>query len=317
MASKMKVKKIDYVETEHGPIYNFFYSFWTHILQLMSVNVLIIIFNIPAMILSYFMSLMILPRLNSMFQVDNFIKLMEEAGITGNDTLLNEITGSDAAVQLYFLLVVFCVVFLLSSTLVCIGPFQAGFSQIYRNCRRQSGIYFFPDLKEGIKENWKQSLIASLISAVIVFADLIAVGFYLNSGTQAGSFIAGFFIMFFFAFMLVQNIVYQLIVSRDMPLRKIYRNAFLFLLLNFGPCVGMIGVQVIFLIVIPFALIINTSYLTLGLFLFLYGFLMIAFIQYLVAFFTGGMIHKYMPAPAKEEDDEESPDDEAEPELNE
>ena len=300
--SKMKVAKVDYVESDHGPIYNFFYSFWTHILQLMSVNVLLIIFNIPAMILGYFMSLVILPRLNSLFEVNNFIAFMEENGITGNDTLLNDIAGADAAVQFYFLFVVFCVIFLVSSSLVCIGPFQAGFSQIYRNCRRQSGIFFFPDFKEGIKNNWKQSLVASLISIVIVFVDLIAVGFYINSGNSGGAFIAGFFIAFFFVFMLVQNIVYQTIVSREMPLRKIYRNAFLFILLNFGPCLAMIGFQVLMLLVIPFILILNTSYLTLGIFLFLYGFIAIAFVQYLAAFFTGGMLHKFMPTPKNEEE---------------
>ena len=107
---------------------------------------------------------------------------------------------------------------------------------------------------------------------------------------------------FFFVFMLLQNVVYQMMVSRELKLGQLYRNAFLFFLMNFGPCLAMIAVMIIFLIIIPFALIINTSYLTLGLFVFLYGFFMIAFIQYLLAFFTGGMLHKYMPAP-KEDDD--------------
>jgi hypothetical protein len=310
MASKMKVRATDYVETEHGPIYNFFYSFWTHVLPLMGINVLLLIFNIPTMILAYVMSLYLLPRLSSFFELNNFIAFMEENGIAGEVTLLNEITGADAAVQLYFYVIVFCVVFLISSSLVCIGPFQAGFSQIYRNCRRQSGIYFFPDLKEGIKSNWKQSLASCLISLVVTFVSLFAIGFYLNQGTKLGSFVGAFFIAFFFVFMLIQNIVYQLMVSRELKLGQLYRNAFLFFLMNFGPCLAMIAVMIIFLIIIPFALILNTSYLTLGLFVFIYGFFMIAFIQYLLAFFTGGMIHKYMPAPKEEDAGEESMDSE-------
>lgn len=306
MASKMKVRTTDYVETEHGPIYNFFYSFWTHVLQLMGVNVLLLIFNIPFMVLAYVMSLYLLPRLSPFFELNNFIAFMEENGITGEVTLLNEITGADAAVQLYFYVIMFCVVFLISSCLICIGPFQAGFSQIYRNCRRQSGIYFFPDLKEGIKNNWKQSLASCLISAAVTFVSLFAIGFYINQGTKLGSFVGAFFIAFFFVFMLLQNIVYQMMVSRELSLGKLYRNAFLFFLMNFGPCLGMIAVMIIFLIIIPFALILNTSYLTLGLFVFIYGFFMIAFIQYLLAFFTGGLLHKYMPAPAAEEKEEDS-----------
>ena len=41
MAFKMKVPENDYVASEHGPVYNFLYSMWIHILQLMSVNLLL------------------------------------------------------------------------------------------------------------------------------------------------------------------------------------------------------------------------------------------------------------------------------------
>ena len=311
---KMKVSQIDYVETEHGPIYNFFYSMWTHILQIMSVNVLLLIFNIPTMVVCYFVSMFFLPRINPAFEVNSFIQFMVDNGIVGNDTLKNEVEGADAAVQLYFLLIVFCVIFLISSTLICIGPFQAGFAQIYRNLRRQSGVFFFADLKEGIAKNWKQSLVAGLVSFVFTCVDLFAIGFYLNQESKWGSFVAAFFIAFFFVFMLIQNMVYQIMVSRDLPLSKIYRNAILFFLMEFGPCLGMIGIQLVFLVILPFVLVLNTSYLTLGLFIFLYGFVLIAFEQYLISFFTGGLLHKYMPAPKEEEEAEASEQDSGEPE---
>ena len=304
---KMKVSQIDYVETEHGPVYNFLYSMWTHILQLMSVNVLLLIFNIPTMVVCYFVSMFFLPRINPAFEVDNFIQFMVDNGIVGNETLKNEIEGTDAAVQLYFLLIVFCVVFLISSTLICIGPFQAGFAQIYRNLRRQSGVFFFADLKEGIVQNWKQSLVAGLISFLFTCVDLFAIGFYLNQESKWGSFVAAFFIAFFLVFMLIQNLVYQIMVSRDLPLRKIYRNAILFFMMEFGPCLGMIGIQIVLLVILPFVLVLNTSYLTLGLFIFLYGFVLIAFEQYLISFFAGGLLHKYMPAPKEEDEEEEEP----------
>ena len=56
------------------------------------------------------------------------------------------------------------------------------------------------------------------------------------------------------------------------------------------------------------------SYMTLGIFVFFYGFIMIAFVQYLLAFFTGGLLHKYMPAPKTDEnaDEEDGAEDEAE-----
>ena len=308
---KKEVSQVDYVETEHGPIYNFFYSFWTHIRTLMGANVLVIVFNIPMMFLAYAFSLFILPVMNSTFNVNNFVKLLVENGVVGNATLGNDIHGEDAAVQMYFLLIVFCVMFLITSCLFCIGPFQAGFSQIYRNLRRQNGVFFFDDLKEGIKTNLKQSLIVMFIGMIVTALDLFAAAFYLNIQNKIGPFIAAFFIAFFFVFMLVQNMVYQLMVSRDLSIKNLYRNAFLFFLLKFGPCFLILGIMVLFLMVIPFVLLLSTSYLTLGIYVFFYAFLVVTFIQYLVAFFTGELINEYMPAPKTEDDEysEESDED--------
>lgn len=311
-----KVSSVDYVEQEHGPVYNFLYSFKTHFLTLMSVNLLFSIFNIPMFFVAFAFTIFILPILNDTFVPANFVEFMAEAGLVGNETI-NDI-GAEASYQLYYLIVVFCVMFLVGSGLFCVGPFQAGFSKIYRNLYRQEGVFIIADFKDGVKENWKQALASMIISLVVSAVSLFAIGFYLNSGTTLTTVFGTFFVLFFFVFIIVQNMVNTMIVSVDMPLHKMYRNAFLFFLIKFGPCVGLLGIIVLMLLVIPFALILTTTYAAYGFLVFYYLTFVFFFIQYMLAFFTGELISTYIgkaPSASDEEFDDLDDDDEDNNEL--
>jgi len=287
-----KVPKDDYVPEQHGPVYNFFYSLKTHYMMIMSVNFLFMVFNIPMMLLAFAYVLGFLPYINSVFVPANFAQFMFDSGVVGNESI-NDV-GADAAYQIYYLIVVFCVMFLLGSCLMVIGPFQAGFSQIYRNLYRQEGVFIFTDFKEGMKNNWKQSLVASLISLVVTALCLLAMGFYLNMGTTAGTAIGTFFVILFFIFIVIQNMVYTMIVSRELPLKKIYKNALLFFLLKFGPCLGIIFLLIVTMIVIPALLMVTTTYAAYAVVVVYYLTFIFGVDQYVIAFFTGELMKEYM-----------------------
>lgn len=308
-----KVPQEDYEPQQHGPVFNFLYSLKTHFLTIISVNVLFLIFNIPAMLIAFGISLVFLPYLNEVFVPANFAQFMFDSGVVGN-AAINDV-GTDAAYQLYYLIVLFCVMFLLGSTLVVIGPFQAGFTQIYRNLYRQEGVFIFTDFKEGMKNNWKQSLVASIVSLIVTVICLLAIGFYSNLGTTFGTAAATFFVLLFFVFVIVQNMVYTMIVSRDIPLPKIYKNAFLFFLMKFGPCLGLLAVLIIFLIVVPAMLLVTTTYFAYAIVVFYYLTLIFGVIQYSFSFFTGELINEYIeplsPTP-KQDDYDYYPDEESE-----
>lgn len=308
-----KVPKDDYVPEQHGPVYNYFYSIKTHLFTVMSVNVLFLVFNIPMMLLAFAFVLFFLPYINSVFVPENFVQFMFDSGVVGNQSI-NDV-GSDAAYQIYYLIVLFCVMFLLGSTLLVIGPFQAGFTQVYRNLYRQEGVFLFTDFKEGMKTNWKQSLAASIISVIVTALCLLATGFYLNIGTSWGTAIGTFFVILFFVFIIIQNMVYTLIVSRELPLRKIYKNAFLFFLLKFGPCLGLALLLIVTLIIIPAMLLVTTTYFAYAVVVFYYLTLIFGLVQYTMAYFTGEVIKEYIaPMDAAEETKE---DDDLSDELTE
>ena len=303
-----KVSNEDYVPEQHGPVYNFFYSIKTHLFTIMSVNLLFLVFNIPMMLVAFGFVLFFLPYINNVFVPENFVQFMFDSGVVGNQSI-NDV-GSDAAYQIYYLIVLFCVMFLLGSTLLVIGPFQAGFTQVYRNLYRQEGVFLFTDFKEGMKNNWKQSLAASLISVVVTALCLLATGFYLNIGTSWGTAIGTFFVILFFVFIIIQNMVYMMIVSRELSLKKIYKNALLFFLLKFGPCLGLVLMLIVMLIIIPSFLLITTTYFAYAVAVFYYLTLVFGLVQYTMAYFTGEVIKEYMsPMDAEEEAGEEEIED--------
>lgn len=297
----MGKNKVEYKPDEHGALYNFFASIGHHWLKLMSTNVLFVVFNIPMMLVAFAIVLIILPTLNEVFVPENFVAFFNSLGVTGNEAIANDV-GASAAYQVYYLITLFCVMFLLGSSLVCVGPFQAGFSTIYRNIARGQGAFIWADFKDGIKNNWKQSLIAMFISLIVTVVCGVAVGFYSASMSKIGTGISMFFVFIFFSFVVIQNIVYQMIVSVDLPLSKIYKNACLFFFLKFGPWIGIWAVAMCLLLLVPFLLLFTTTYFAYAVTVFYYLTVVCSLVQYMFSFYTTELIGIYIGKPKSYDD---------------
>lgn len=286
---------IDFSERAKVPFAHFFMSGWNHLVRLMAVNALFLLFNIPAIAIAFLYGVVFLPGLVNAFDLSKFITVPNNVG------LVLSAENTQLSFQLVSLLFVFFVVSMVASLLICVGPFQAGFAQVYKDIRNGTSVSLFSSFKTGLKENWKKSLGAMFIGMIFSAVIILAVDFYMNLGSDVGIVIATIFCVLYFAFILVQNFVYNLMVSTDLKLGKIYKNAILFILLRFGPCLTLGIVVALFYIVIPFVLLMSSSYTTLGIFVFLYSFVVIAWVQYGMAFYTGQLIDRYVAA------DEEAP----------
>lgn len=286
---------IDFSERAKGPFAHFFMSGWNHLVRLMAVNALFLLFNIPAIAIAFLYGVVFLPGLVNAFYLSKFITVPNNVG------LVLSAENTQLSFQLVSLLFVFFVVSMVASLLICVGPFQAGFAQVYKDIRNGTSVSLFSSFKTGLKENWKKSLGAMFIGMIFSAVIILAVDFYMNLGSDVGIVIATIFCVLYFAFILVQNFVYNLMVSTDLKLGKIYKNAILFILLRFGPCLTLGIVVALFYIVIPFVLLMSSSYTTLGIFVFLYSFVVISWVQYGMAFYTGQLIDRYVAA------DEEAP----------
>ena len=126
--------------------------------------------------------------------------------------------------------------------------------------------------------------------------------------TDVGIVIGTVFCVLYVAFILIQNFAYNLMVTTDLKLWQIYKNALLFLLIRFGHCLALGIAAVLFYIVIPFVLLMSASFTTLGIFIFLYSFVVIAWVQYGLSYYTGCLIDRYVASDEEvaEENSEES-----------
>ena len=273
----------------------------TNLVRLMVCNVLFVIFNIPAMAVAFLIVGFILPKMSATFLPEEFTSGLIALGLHGQTNRSNEITGEEAAVSVYLLFVLFCIMVLVSSLLVCVGPVQAGFSRVYGLISGGGSESSVREFKLGVKENVKQSLGAMFIGILVTFICLLAVSFYINLGLQAGLAIAALFSVILVFSSLIQNIVYRIIVTRELPLAKIYKNALFFVLLRFGQSLGMVVLNIIVLAVIPFVLIMNTQIVSVGIYVFLYFFILTAVMHYVNSVFADSLIRRYMPAEGKDD----------------
>ncbi len=297
---------------ERGPVYKFFSIYGNNFTKLTAVNFMFLVLNIPSMFACIFLTLRFLPKLNSVFEPGNFAAFMADAGYEVNGQVTAG--GTDFVSQLYYIIVMFCVMLLMGSLLVCIGPFQAGFSQIYRNLYRGDMIYPLQDFKKGVKNNLVQSLASTVISIVVTFVCLLAISFYGQAGTKFGTVVSVLFTVILFSFTAIQHIVYQLMVTVDLPLSKLYRNAVFFFLMRFIQYAVMAVSIVLILFLLPFVFISSFTYFGYGLAILYYLTFAFAFCHFMLAYYSAGMIDTYIVKKirASEENDEASDDENSE-----
>ncbi|MCQ2482139.1 MAG: hypothetical protein MJ153_01455 [Clostridia bacterium] len=301
---KDKNVNIDYVEEEHGPLYTFFSSFGTYFLNFMSANIIYIILNIPAMIICFLFALFLLPQFSSAFTPENFVEYMNSLGIVGNK-VMNDV-GGDAVFQVYYLIVLIISMFLVGSGLMSIGPFETGVQYLYRNIYRKNVIFLISDIKDGITKNAKQAFKAMLISYAFTGVLLFAIAFYVNNFGSFGTGVAAFFVAVFLFFIIIQNMVYQMIVAVDLPLKKIYKNAVLFLFMRFGPCLLLLGITILLLLILPYFLLLTTKFIAYAVVIVAYITILVSFIQFMFAYYTEELIKTYVFKPSLPVEKEES-----------
>jgi uncharacterized membrane protein YesL len=295
-------------EPVRGPFVRFFQTYSQRFLKLCVMNLMFVVVNIPSIIIAYIGAAYFLPLLNPVLSPVGFTKYVAQFGITSSQA---DVTPDGASMQLFFLLILLTVMFVVGSLLVSCGPVQAGLSYIYRNFARNTTSLFWPDFVAAVKANWKQSLVASLISIVVGGIILMNIAFY--NGTDLGGpeqVLATVFSMVFVFFLCIQMYVYPLIATVDLKMRQIYRNAILFFIGRFIPNMGIFLVNVLILIVLPVIMLLSFTKFGLSIAMFYYAFFAFSFVHYLNTFFVWQQIDRYIVKPQQEAADKLAADEE-------
>lgn len=121
---------------------------------------------------------------------------------------------------------------LLSLLVIPSGLASAGMTNVARNLARDKHSFGLSDFFETIKKNWKQALPAGIINAVINFLIGFSIYFYFF-GDDIWSIIGfGFSVALFIVFTFMKYHIWLLIITFKLPLKKVYKNCFLFVFVN-------------------------------------------------------------------------------------
>lgn len=250
-------------------------KFW----NLIKINLLFNIFNIPAVILGMFAALYLFPP-------DAFSK---------PDVLLSDILLK----------------FILLSTMLCIpmvtvGPAQAGFTYVLRNYSREEHAFVWSDFKDNALKNFKQSMIISGIDFVVTILMIWTIRMYVIFGGASLIMAIGtpLMIMIFVTYMIMHMYLYPMLVTFNLSIKQLYKNALIFAIVKLFPNLGILLLCLV-IIFLTFGMIISFSQI-IGLMLF--AFLTVSLIGMITNFYVYPKLQKYM----MREDEEEASNDEEE-----
>ncbi len=177
------------------------------------------------------------------------------------------------------------------------GLANAGLTHVARNTARDKHSFGMSDFLDTIKRNWKQSLAAGIINTVIAVLIVIAFWFYSGFGGFAFAVGVGLTGAITFIFLIMNFYIWTIIITFNLRLSQIYRNAFSFVFINMGKNLLCGFCLLLVYAVYAVALYLFNTYLTVYIELFLIVFTLPAFRLLLIQYCTFPAIKKYMIDP--------------------
>lgn len=228
-------KEVDKNEDKTPNIKYYFKSLWRKFSKIVSINLMMLFLVLP-IIVAIFAYLILMPRIyvftDTLFPALHGINIIDNSPVV--DVLLNitgislEVTTLTAGVS--SIIIAICALFLL----ITFGWQNVGATYLMRELFRGRSVFVFSDYFYAIKKNFKQGFIIGvfdfIISSVLIF-DFI---YFNNQPSELVTNlmfwgICGVSIIYIF----MRFYIYLILVTFDLPTKKIFKNALIFTALGF------------------------------------------------------------------------------------
>ena len=212
--------------------------FWdtlrTRLSALFRLNLMYMIIWLPAIIVMVSSFLNLITNTNTILAAKEGTlqtQIAESAGEEGAPTYTEEDIATLAAINPadYIQSVIYRMLVLLIPCIAITGPMTAGLSYVTRNWARDEHAFIWSDFKDAVKLNWKQSLVISVITGLIPFLAYVSWQFYGQMAAQQPLMVIPQVLVLMLAVIWSICVTYMhpLIVSYDLKLRGVIRNAML------------------------------------------------------------------------------------------
>ena len=201
------------------------------------------------------------------------------------------------ALALFFVIAIYVNnIFLSWLPFAFLSPFLAGLTFVTRNFAREEHAFVWGDFKDAVKENWKPFLIHGVITYVVVCLMYVALSFY--RGQQENSILFGIAFVICLSicliFLFMQYYIPLMIVTFDLKLKNVYKNAAIFAVVGLGRNL----IATLFLAVLFFlALLMLQSVPSLFIGIILVFLILFALISYSINFIVYPNIEKFLIKP--------------------
>ena len=199
-------------------------------------------------------------------------------------------------------------VFLVFLPLVLISPFVAGLTFITRNYAREEHAFVFSDFKEAVQKNWKQFLVHGIITYCFVILMYLATMFYYYNAPNNNFFYVplAVCIMMCVLFLFMQYYIPVMIITFDLKLRQIYKNALILAIIGLGRNLLLSLILLLIFGGLLLLFMLTGSALVLMLLFLLAVLLIFSFVSLLCNYMVYPMIEKYLIKPYYEKQTEGS-----------
>lgn len=177
-----------------------------------------------------------------------------------------------------------------------IGPSTAGLTYVIRNYARQEHSFMSSDFFEHTKKNIKQGLLASTVMTIVTYLFITAVIFYLNN-VAFKTVIVVLAVIIGSILICASFYVYPIMVTFDMKLRYIFKNALIFAL-------AKLPQNVFIMVIILAAHILLIWYLPI-IWAILMCFILIAWSSFTMNYYAWHVINKHMMSQIENTDEKE------------
>lgn len=186
-------------------------------------------------------------------------------------------------------------------TVVCFGPATAAMTKVTRNYSQERNAFIYSDFIETFKKCFKQSLAMGIIDAVFIIGFSVAIPTYKNWAESNSAMYVPFTICLscLIVFFMMHFYIYLMIVSTNLRLRQILKNAFFLVSLGVKNSLYTLLVW----IVVVFCLLALLPYS-----LFILPFWPLSFINFVTSFNCYPVIRKHVIQPYYDAKGEENPE---------
>lgn len=180
--------------------------------------------------------------------------------------------------------------------LILLSPFVAGLTYITRNFAREEHAFVFSDFKDAIKTNWKPFLLNGIFLYVAYLVLSFSMIYYYNQSVVNWLFVFPFSLCLLLMVVLIfcQYYIPIMIVTFDLSLRKIYRNALIFSVAGLWRNLLLTAIFVLMLYLFYQAIATVLGMTILIFFLVLFCF---SFVSYTISFIVYPLIEKLLIKP--------------------